>query len=519
MIPILLSLLASWPVTVGEALLRAWHSYDLLRCDVVATPEPAGLRVACTLTLRVTREGPLRFLLSSGVSGLRTSRSGEPLRCQLDGTGLSRLVRIAAPAATDIPGLLTLAPEPPPHPGQTVEILVEYLWHPSGDGFAYATAPGIDTHLSGFWLPTMADELFDASVEWRGEGSFATLPRATGDGRFESVAPVPVVALIAGEFEAHRRGGFALLLPPACEADPEALLDDLEAVTTRLTARFGPCTEGPFTLVVSPRLRPVPSYCGGSFAVVHASMLPGAAGRLRWIDHLAHECSHRWWGHAVPMPVLGGGGTWLREGLAQWSGIAVAGEMFGVEDQLYRAHVRAYLGRVDLRRAPGGERFLFANEATLLDATDLDDPSVSYLRGVLVHRLLAALAGRERFLSVLRSWQHGVHRSAHDLADALGLSAVVAYYAGTTRLPDFVLSEVATGPGFARAVVRCEDRRLPALSLPCLVEAEGGALVWVEMRDGRGELSWTGTGTPRRIEIDPERLLLDPIRSNGFWER
>ncbi len=519
MIPLLLSLLASWPVTLGEALLREWHSYDLLSCDVVATPRPEGLEVSCTLTLRVERPGPWRFLLSSSVSGLRATREGQAVPLRSGGDGLARLVRVAAPAATDIPALLTLSPEPPPLPGETVRILVEYLWHPAGDGLCYAGPEGVDTHLAGFWLPTMADESFDATVDWRGPMPAASLAGRREGGVFSTVGPVQVVALVAGDFESHRRGAFELLLPPGVEADPAALLSDLAEVTALLARWFGPCGDERFTLVVSPRKRPVPSYCAGAFAVVHASLLPGAAGRLRWIDHLAHECSHRWWGHAVPMPLLGGGGTWLREGLAQWSGIRVAGEMLGVRAALYRAHVRAYLGRLDLRRSAGRDAFLFANEASLLDATYLDDPSVAYMRGALVHRLLESLAGEERFLSLLRTWPGKGPKGANDYAGALGLSAVVDYYAGTTRLPDFVLEQVETGPGFARASVRCLDALWPALPVPCVVEADSTATVLVEMRDGRGTLDWRGPGTPRRIEIDPERLLLDPIGSNGIWVR
>jgi hypothetical protein len=37
----------------------------------------------------------------------------------------------------------------------------------------------------------------------------------------------------------------------------------------------------------------------------------------------------------------------------------------------------------------------------------------------------------------------------------------------------------------------------------------------VEVRGGRGTLRWTGRAA--RIEVDPERITLDPVRSNNRW--
>jgi hypothetical protein len=36
---------------------------------------------------------------------------------------------------------------------------------------------------------------------------------------------------------------------------------------------------------------------------------------------------------------------------------------------------------------------------------------------------------------------------------------------------------------------------------------------------GEGALSWEGEEAPTEIEIDPERIYLDPVRSNGLWKR
>jgi hypothetical protein len=36
---------------------------------------------------------------------------------------------------------------------------------------------------------------------------------------------------------------------------------------------------------------------------------------------------------------------------------------------------------------------------------------------------------------------------------------------------------------------------------------------------GGGELRWEGASSPLRVEVDPERLFLDPVRSNGVAAR
>ena len=124
--------------------------------------------------------------------------------------------------------------------------------------------------------------------------------------------------------------------------------------------------------------------------------------RPLWLAHLAHECSHAWFGHKLGSPVVGAGGTWLREGLAEWAGIEVATALQTPEigRRLWRSRVRAYTQRIDLRKNKDGT--LFANEPTLDDATYLDDLAVPYWRGALVHRILARGVGAKEFRARLK---------------------------------------------------------------------------------------------------------------------
>jgi hypothetical protein len=219
--------------------------------------------------------------------------------------------------------------------------------------------------------------------------------------------------------------------------------------------------------------------------------------------------------------VVGRGGTWLREGLAEWSGNQVVGALLGdaQERRLFRATWRAYVARLDLRRTASG--LLFANEATLRDATYLDHPAVAYWRGGLVVRLLEHRIPdlRERLRAFAGDHAHAF-TTLEDFVAAFGERAIVDYYVGTTRLPDLVLADVAVEGTSVRAAVRCSDPAWPGGEVLVRIRtAERDYLVSVAVQDGEGKLRWQGDGEPVEIEIDPERIYLDPVRSNGLWRR
>jgi len=513
-----LLVLDPWPLVYADGLINGLHSYDIVRYDVQAVPGPAGLDVDCRLTLRTLRGGPLRFFLAAGVRDLRAELDGRRVPAGLGEGGFAKVLELAAGKIPGIPGLLTVSPDPPLPADREVTLRLTYRWIPADVEFAYAGADEVQTHLASFWLPTMADEFFKARILVRtaraviASGERVEAPE--GWQAFETRRPQQLACLVVGNYRVHRRTvgerTLELYLPAGVVSSPSRLLDDLEAVLAKLEEWFGPALDGSFRLVVEPRAKPSPSYCGGTFAVVHRGFL--AAPRARWLAHLAHECSHAWWGHKVASPVLGKGGTWIREGLAEWSGNKVSGALLGEEweTRLFRDLFRRYFRRIDLRRRGA---VLFANESTLVHATYADDPAVPYLRGALVHRRLEQRLGSERFRIALRGLvkNHAYHMlTATGFAAALGVEPDVAYYAGTTRLPDFELVDVADG----RATVRCLDPTWPDGDVPCRV---GKDTVIVAMRDGRGTLTWKGT--PKRIEIDPERILMDPVRSNNIWKR
>jgi len=495
---LLLLLLDSWPVTAGQAALEGLHSYDVLSYEVDAEPTEGGLRVDCRLRLRVERKGPLRFFLSAAAEGLEVTLGDQDVPSSLGTHGLDALLELAGVAPGAVPALLTLEPTDALEAGTEATFRLRYAWRPRPEGWFRAGKDDVETHLSGFWLPAMADESFTTTVRVRtGAAAFAPgRARRTEDGWIFESASEEIVPLVVADLARVEGQGCEVWLPAARLAEGELIAVDLADVLSTLEAWFGPAGEGPFRLVL-PSGHEGPSYCGGSFAVLTRS----PKTRPAWIAHLAHECAHRWFGHRLRAPVVGRGGTWLTEGLAEWAGIEVAGEILGGGDALWRDRFTRYVARLDLRRA--GDGILFANESTLLDASYIDDPRVPYLRGALVFRLLAREVGPEEFRKRLKSLLEGGPRGplgASDVLAATGGEALAAYYALTTRLPDLRLEGGS---------IRCDDPSWPGGRVPVRI---GSRTVDVEMRDGRGVLP-EGDGP---IEVDPDRIFLDPVRSNNL---
>ncbi|MEM8884703.1 MAG: M1 family aminopeptidase, partial [Planctomycetota bacterium] len=386
---------------------------------------------------------------------------------------------------------------------------LEYDWMPRG-GLAEARDGRIQTHMSSFWIPSMANERFDAEVEIVTDLPAITsgTREKTADGwRFRTGVSAQIVPLVVGPFSTHRRGDIELFLPPGIECEPEEVLEDAERVLALLEEWFGPRPEKEFRIAFAHNPRPMPSYCGGNFILLSRPSTPSLLGRARWISLFAHECAHMWWGHHVGMPVIGQGGNWLREGIPQWVGITAVEKLVGNDEarRRWRVHVAAYLATADLRR---DDRGIFANEATLLDSTYLDPPRVAYWRGALVLRRLAYRLGREEFLRRLGVIQKERTQSTIEIEEftrRMDAEADVAYYARRTRLPDFALDG---------RVIRCLDPAWPDGKVPVRVTTAGGVEVLdVDVKDGKGTLP-ARTGV-ESIEIDPERILLDPVLSNN----
>jgi len=513
---LLLLILDGWPVSAGQWAIDQLHTYDLLSYDVDARPTERGLDVDCTIRLVVGSPGPLRFILSGAVEDLVVTQGEKQVTAELGAFGAEWLLDLAGIPKDRLPWLLTVEPQPPPAAGTELTLRFRYRWHPPPGGW-YRAGPGdVETHLSGFWLPTMADEVFATRVRVHTDvAAFAPgVAKRTDDGWLFEGDAEQVVPLFVADLVRVEGDGCEVWLPRADAGDGEAIARDLAAVLGALEARFGPAGPGPFRLVVAPE-RNVPSYCGGSFAIVKAR----PADRERWIAHLAHECAHRWFGYKLKTPVIGRGGTWLREGLAEWAGIEVAGEVVGEEarEHLWRERFARYVSGADLRHE---DRMIFANEATLLDATYVDDPRIPYDRGALVLRLLAKGDGFVRRLREMMEEGSGGILDARDILWKTGGAEVAAYYAGTTRLPDLRLADVAFEANAVRARVLCGDPLWPGGRVPVRVETlEGVETVDVLVGRGGGELLWKGRSSPVKVEVDPERLYLDPIGSNNVAER
>lgn len=498
---LLLLVLQSAPVATGQELIERFHTYDIVRMDVRVEPLRVGARINCDLVLVGKRAAPARFLLTRQIADLVVERNGMPSSARLDGVPIEPLVRIMAPETPSLPGLLTL---PAVKAGEKVTYSLSYRWKPGG-GMATARSGFVQTHISSFWVPMMADERFDSTIEvLTPHEAIATGTRTKIDGgfRFQSKTPVQALALIVGPFRRYSDGGLEVYLPPHSREDPQQILTDTKAALKLFRGWFGARALKSFRVVIDPVERPMPSYCGGNFVVIAHAARPSATSRTRWLSHISHECAHAWWGHRVGMPILGDGGNWLREGLAQWAGVEAVRvlESEDASQRLWRAHVRAYLSTADLRR--DGE-VLRANEPTLESATYLDPPRVPYWRGALVLRRIEHRVGKKEFRSRLAKLARD--RAAgfvgmREFGERMGAEADVAYYAGTNCLPDFVLDPDGS--------IRCLDPTWPDGPVPCRV---GKTDIVVELRAGRGRLP----AGSNNVVIDPERVLLDPVQENN----
>jgi len=510
------------PEPLARAHLRALHSYDVLSYEVDAEPRADGVVVRCVLRLKALRAGPVRMFFSPGARGLSVTRDGLPVAATL-GTGrFEALLRFVVPVAGVAPTQLSL--EPALRAGEEATFRLDYTWSPPRGGFAYADGDGVQTHLSGWWLPTMADELFEAVIRVKGpRPALATGEREGETDVFRTRDPVQVLALVTGPFGVRRaqRDGRTLeaWVPEGVRVDADALLEDLGVALATLESWWGRGAPDRFALVVEPRSGNGPSYCAGSFVVIDRAVAESKSRPAR-VHVLAHECAHLWWGHRVPTTIVGDGGTWLREGLAEWSAIEATGAILGdaARDALWRATLKAYLKGIDLR----GEGALVVHESALVDATYLDPPRIAYERGALVLRAIAHARGAERFREGLRAFAAERAFRFSGVADFVRATGaepwIVEYYAGFPRLPDLALRDVLAEPGRLSARIVCADGAWKGGTVPCVVRTDRGEhRVSVDVKEGLGSLAWQGEGTPREVELDPERLWLDPIRANSLW--
>ena len=165
MIALLFVVLQSAPVQYGEALLRQYGTYSMQSCKVRVEPILLGARIQCDIRLKVRSPGPLHFVLTKDVLSLRVLMSGQRLPHKLEGGALGTVVSLVAPEAQGVPTIVVVRPTPAPRAGDELTLRFEYLWRPGRGGMAYAGGGRIESHLTSFWLPTMAHQRFTGRID------------------------------------------------------------------------------------------------------------------------------------------------------------------------------------------------------------------------------------------------------------------------------------------------------------------------------------------------------------------
>ena len=237
---------------------------------------------------------------------------------------------------------------------------------------------------------------------------------------------------------------------------------------------------------------------------------------------LAHEAAHTWWGNLLTG--AGPGGTWVNEGLANFSSLRALGAIYGRKEELraIRRHRREYMestrpGRIFVQ---GG-------------LSQIADPGV-YTRGALVFYELARVIGMPKLIDGIARFAR-THRGGYpgwrELKAAIEGSAgrkldrFFEQWIRGDKLPDTrggtVRRRTLPGPGGKRVHVTemtLDNRGGADAMVPVAAILGKGRrkMITVAVRNGgRRMVRFRSDSRVGRIVLDPDRISL-----NGFrWRR
>ncbi len=352
--------------------------------------------------------------------------------------------------------------------------------------------------------------------------------------RFREDEGMNVMTVVAAPFRVHtiRRDGRDLVLyslPLPHELDPERILDDLAFCLDYFEKKFGPCGLSRFAVVVAP-----PSYSAASYNARHYALvqdflfsfhgLPPDAGGAVWFSVLAHEAAHVWWGHRARSDLLGNGGNWLREGLAEYSSWQALTARYGERLPPHYSH------RKMLRDYQDSIRLLGDKEPSLLDITYAMPIDTSYEKGAWLYAMLERLMGADPFARTLARY---LEAASARMANWKQFQKIAAEESPVDLEPFFTHWLVRTGrldlAADARedaegrwSVLVTQSGDFPSGSSPAfrvLAEgADGSPREWTVRLPGEGKtLELPVEFRPRCVRVDPDCFLLDCARRNNRW--
>lgn len=232
---------------------------------------------------------------------------------------------------------------------------------------------------------------------------------------------------------------------------------------------------------------------------------------------IAHEVAHQWWYAAVGNDEFNE--AWLDEGFTTYSEERYLIDRLSYAEDFARSSLRYHeSGEIVLQ--PASEYTSLSNYAAAV-----------YTKGSGILWMLSGLLGKERFEQLLREYYARFRLQNVTTSDFTSLAEEVSQreldwffdqWLRTTKTLDFSVSEVRTLP-------QANGRYQDAITLQRTGEATMPVVIQLIDSQGVGQkLEWDGQGTTKQfivegasplqsVTIDPERTVLEEIRSNNTW--
>ncbi|GEM_PF-6169010 len=520
---------------LARAIAYKAHTYDVLSYDLEATIDAVAksMRVQAVVTVEMKEDAAtLRFLIHRNA---RVERVG--VGDVEWGVALSKFVP-QLPA-----NLLDVTPPAPVLKGQRVAVTFAYEI-PSRGKSPEPHAPTVQedwawVDLASGWYPLMLYETFESRITldmpegWDGvaTGTLESSEVVAGRRRlvFGGSAQNTLLGFVCGKYRRCDRVVAGRRLATLTVDELPAQVRDLAfeqtaELFTFYESLYGDPEVKDFTLVEMPPDDPSRPHNARTFAILtkHDWVCAGSeTARSVWYGSLSHEVAHCWFGHLVPSDVLGRGGNWLREGLAEYSSYLALERKFGAGSWIFRRALSTYLGDI----AVFGDR-----EPPLREMTYALDRDTSYEKGAWVFRMLRHEAGAEAFDRALTRY---VSEKRGGFATDTAFRALLEKESGQDLKPFFAVWEEGTGRfdlAIAAAPARVADgrwtfraesrgtlRRAARVEVRWRTEAGKEGACEVEVPEDGGELVLPCDGAPAWVELDARNDYLDVDPWNNTW--
>lgn len=232
---------------------------------------------------------------------------------------------------------------------------------------------------------------------------------------------------------------------------------------------------------------------------------------------IAHEVAHQWWYGAVGNNEYDE--AWLDEGFTAFSEERYLIEKLGYPEDFARSSLRFHEpGQIVLQ--PASQYPSLSNYAAAV-----------YTKGSGILWMLRGLLGKETFDGLLREYykrfrlKNATTKDFTALTEEIGQKELDWFFdewLRTTKTLDFSLAEVrSTAPGDGRYQHTLTVQRIGEAVMPVLIQlidAKGEAqrIEWGGQEPMK-QFVLEGTSPLQNVIIDPERTVLEEIRSNNSW--